>query len=489
MHQIEAESMRVFYVWNHAHHDEVNDKLFHKHLLRNLHENFIQNKKTTHKISKNSNNWIFHLRDPSNKLPPNPKILTSWPTTIEFLLKIFWKKLKPHSIFPADKMHAHWAPIQSSPYKTSFRSFVLDNDTVTEVICACRPHQIIVTGLIEALILVSMTCALKDMEGFASRTPYDLRLILPYNTAQYPWLQPKKSMCNYVSVVDHEYNEKLVATIRSKMTAESIDSSLSADVMDTVWSVAAQVRRQIQARLDAGVRNDMIAIMKFVSDWRIQQQHEASRTRHFSWLLTNLGVLDRDFADSREQEEGWSLRSAELVLSAEVAAAAIHVAIATVKGEQMRVTCSWQDCVVDSGLGERLMGDLERWLNQIGSEHWSNHRGTLPWPNLEALRACDYLRYVDLQLVVSLINSHGARHFSKKLHSPLMRCTRLEFSYIQSLSFSPKQLLATSVTRSNGCIIHMLAGTILGSNESLAFSSVCIMRQVISCTMSIAATG
>jgi hypothetical protein len=39
----------------------------------------------------------------------------------------------------------------------------------------------------------------------------------------------------------------------------------------------------------------------------------------------------------------------------------------TVKGREMCVTCSWQDSVVDTELGERLTGDLERWLKEIGS--------------------------------------------------------------------------------------------------------------------------
>lgn len=368
LHQTGAESMQVLYVWNHPHHDGMSGKIFHQHLLRNLNENVVQNKEPILKVSEGLDNWILHLPDPADKLPPNPEILTPWPMTLAFLLKSLWKELKPSFIFPPGNMHAHWAPIQPSPFTTRFRSFVVDNDTVTKVVSACRPHQTTLTGLVQALVLVSISCALEDMKGFASRTPYDLRHILPSNTAQYPWLQPKDSMCNYVSVVDHEFNAELVTTIRSKMTAETIDSSLSADLVDTVWSVAARVRREIQARLDSGVRNDMIGIMKFVSDWRTQQQSEASKTRYLSWLVTNLGVLDRGIADTGEQEEGWSLRSADLVLSTEVPSAALSVSIMTVKGEQMCVSCSWQDCVVDSGLGERLMGDLERWLNQIGSQ-------------------------------------------------------------------------------------------------------------------------
>ncbi len=371
LHKIGAESMQVLYVWNHVHHDGMSGKIFHRHLLRNLNENFVQNKEPILKVSEGSDNWILHLPDLSNKLPPNPEILTSWPMTLAFLLKTLWRELKPSLIFPPGDMHAHWAPIRPSPFRTRFRSFVVDNDTVAKVVCACRRHKTTLTGLVQALVLVSLSCALEGMKGFASRTPYDLRQILPSNTAQYPWLQPKESMCNYVSVVDHEFNAELVATIRSKMTADTIDSSLSADIMDLVWSVAARVRRELEARLDSGVRNDMIGIMRFVSDWRTQQQSEASKTRYLSWLVTNLGVLDRGIAETHEeqeeQEEGWSLRSAELILSAEVPSAAISVSIMTVKGEKMCVTGSWQDCVVDPGLGERLMGNLERWLNQIGS--------------------------------------------------------------------------------------------------------------------------
>ena len=368
LHKIGAEFMQVLYVWNHPHHDGMSGKIFHQNLLRKLNENFGQNKELMFEVSEDSDNWILHLPDSSSKLPPNPEILTPWPMTPAFLIKTLWKELKQSSIFPPGKMHAHWAPIKSSPFTTRFRSFMVDNDTLTKVVCACRPHQTTLTGLVQALVLVSMTCALEDMEGFASRTPYDLRQILPSNTMQYPWLKPRESMCNYVSVVDHVFNAELVTTIRSRMKAESIDSSLPADLMDTVWSVAARVRRKIQARLDSGVRNDLIGIMKFVPDWRNQRQSEASKTRYLSWLVTNLGVLDRGIADTQEQEEGWSLRSAELVLSTEVSSAAISVSIVTVKGEQMCVTCSWQDCVVDSGLGERLAGDLQRWLNQIGSQ-------------------------------------------------------------------------------------------------------------------------
>ncbi|KAG8165972.1 hypothetical protein KVR01_004524 [Diaporthe batatas] len=368
LHKTGAESMEVLYVWNHPHHDGVSGKIFHQHLLRSLNENLKQDKEPMLKVPKGSDSWFLNLPGCSDKLPPNPELLSSWPMTPSFLLRALWKELKPPLIFPPGNTHATWAPIKTTPFMTRFRTFTVDNGTVTKLVAACRSHSTTLTGLAQALALVSFISLLEDMKGFASRTPYDLRHFLPSRTRQYPWLEPKEMMCNYVSVVEHEFDSKLVAEIRSKMLDQPIDTpGLPAGVMEVVWSVAARVRREIQERLDSGDRNDLIGIMKFVSDWRTQQRAEANKTRYLSWLVTNLGVIDGGASDTSGQEEGWSLRRAELVLSAEIPSAAFSVSIFTVKGEQMCVTCSWQECAVHPNIAEGLLSNLERWLNEIGA--------------------------------------------------------------------------------------------------------------------------
>lgn len=367
LHDMGAEALEVFYVWNHPHHDGSSGKIFHQYLLRYLNEVTSQDKEPIVEISEHSDKWTLDLPDCSDTLPPNPEILTSWPVSPGFVLSELWKGLKPEWIFPPGNTHARWAPIQASPYQTRFRNFTVDSDLVTKLVGACRLQQTTLTGLVQALCLVSLSTALPDVSGFASRTPYDLRNILPSNTKQYPWLQPKESMCNYVSVLDHEFDPKLVNMIRSHMSAMSSDSKLPANVLDMIWSVSARVRREIQARLDSGTRNDLIGIMKLCPDWNSQQQNEMRRTRYLSWLVTNLGVLDGESSANAGKEETWSLRRAELILSAETPSAALSVSIMTVKSREMCVTCSWQDCVVDAELSERLMGDLERWLKDVGS--------------------------------------------------------------------------------------------------------------------------
>ncbi|KAL7625557.1 Alcohol acetyltransferase [Parahypoxylon ruwenzoriense] len=301
-HDVEAESADVLYVWNHPHHDGMSGKIFHEQLLRSLNR---EAKESVHNIQQGSDSWILDLPDPSDILPPSPEILCAWPMTPPFPVKALWKELKPLYILPAGVTYATWALIQASPFMTRFRTFLVDNDTVTKV-------------------------------------------------------------------VDHEFDAEIVAAIRSKVSAKATGASLSADFMDMVWSVSARVRQEIKARLDSGVKNDMISIMKFVHDWRTQQESETQKPRYLSWLVTNLGVLDWGAPDTREQEqeqeqERWSIRRAELVLNAEVLSAALSVSVMTVSDEQMCVTCSWQDCVVDANLGEHLTTDLERWLKEVVS--------------------------------------------------------------------------------------------------------------------------
>ena len=367
LHEFWAKSIDVLYVWNHPHHDGSSGRIFHQDLLRHLNEITSEAKGPVTELSEDPNRWTLELPDPSNRLPPNPEILTSWPVSLWFVLSELWKGLKPEWMFPPGNTHARWAPIQATPYQTRFRNFTVDSHTTMKIVGACRLHHTTLTGLVQALCLISLSAALPDASGFASRTPYDLRHILPSNIKQYTWLRPKESMCNYVSVVDHEFEPELVNTIRSHMPAVSPDSRLPADVMDVVWSVSARVRQEIKARLNSGTRNDLIGIMKLCPDWNSQQQSEMRRMRYLSWLVTNLGSLDGESSTAVGREEAWSIDRGELILSAETPSAALSVSIMTVKGRDMCVTCSWQDCVVDAEIGERLVGDLERWLKDIGS--------------------------------------------------------------------------------------------------------------------------
>lgn len=371
LHGPEVNFLDLIYVWNHPHHDGMGGKIFHCHLLRALNETSAESKSL---IDIPATSWTLDLPNDTDKLPPNGEIICSWPLDTIFLLKWLYHDFKPESFF--NSTLATWAPIKCTPYATRFRTFSINADTVAKIVAACRLHNTTVTALMHALVLVSLSSSLKPAlgKGFTSRTPYDLRHYLPANTAKYPWLVPKETICNYDSVMDHEYKPELVAEIREKMADAATDTDIAtatdttpsqplpADALEIMWTVSARIRAEIEARIASGLKNDLLAVMGYCPNWISQQKREAGRTRHLSWLVTGLGVLD----GGSTEKDGWSLRRAELVLSAEVPSAAISVSLMTVKDEQMCVTCSWQDGVVEERVGQGLLRDLEMWLNQIG---------------------------------------------------------------------------------------------------------------------------
>jgi hypothetical protein len=365
LHQPKTSVLDILYVWNHSHHDGMSGKIFHRQFLRALNDSNAQDKIL---VNTSTPNWILKLPNDVHKLPPNGEILCSWPLDYMFLLKWLYNDFKPVSFFPGAP-HASWAPIKCTPYATKFRTFTIDAATIENLVFACRVHDTTVTGLMHALVLVSLTSSLQPAsgKGFASRTPYDLRHFLPARTPEYPWLDPTESMCNWDSVLDHEFSPKLVGTIRDYMAHAGTDSNSSGklpnNVMDIIWTISAEIRAEIAARIAMATKNDLLAVMGWCPDWNSQQQREARRTRYLSWLVTNLGVID----GKDQGNDNWSLDRAELVLSAEVPSATFSVSLMTVKDKQMCVTCSWQECVVEERVGDRLLSDLETWLNGIGA--------------------------------------------------------------------------------------------------------------------------
>lgn len=93
-----------------------------------------------------------------------------------------------------------------------------------------------------------------------------------------------------------------MARIRSRLPADGSEGRgscpLSADLQRELWAASAQNRREISDKLEAGLRNDLVGLFKYVTDWKQTMSNMAKRTRQFSWLVTNIGMLDGGNAPS-----------------------------------------------------------------------------------------------------------------------------------------------------------------------------------------------
>jgi hypothetical protein len=375
-----APVMEVLLTWNHPQFDGAGAKVIHEDFLEMLNAESGEYKRT------GLDGDILQLPQEPPMLPIPIERLLSLPVDLKYLAKVVWEDIRPQFL-NRDISQAPWCPIRPSPYKTQFRAFFIDQTSLLAILALCRQNKTTITGLLNGLVLVALASNLDDTTApvFQSSTIVDHRRNLPPAPSDAPWGRSDRAVSNYVTQAPHRYDPKVVARVRSKLSTDAVEKrDLSTDLQQELWAVSAQNRRDIEERLETGLRNDLVGVFKFVSDWQQTMKGAAKRKRQFAWLMTNIGVLDGTTAKKPgrtmttgsqtdenikpEDVENWSINRAQFGLSTEVPSAAFEFAPVSVAGHGMCVSVSWPDCSVDTVLGERIMADLERWLGQLASQ-------------------------------------------------------------------------------------------------------------------------
>lgn len=357
-----APIMEVLLTWNHLQFDGAGAKVFHEDFLEML-----NNAENGAYERTSLDGDILRLPQAPPLLPTPIESLKSLPLDLKYLAKVFWEENRPRFL-NRDVSQAAWCPIRSSPYKTQFRAFFMDNASLLAILALCRQNKTTITGLLNGLALIAFSSHLDSTvaPAFQSSTIMDHRRNLPPAPPDAPWVRSDRAVGNYVTQLPHRFDTELVARIRSKLPAHAREGrDLSADLRRELWAVSAQNRLEIVRKLEAGLRNDLVGVFKYVTDWQQTMRDMAKKTRQFTWLMTNIGVLDGNTSDDGQR---WSIGRAQFGLSAEIPAAAIEFAPISVAGWGMCVSANWPDCAVDAMLGERIMADLERWLAQLASQ-------------------------------------------------------------------------------------------------------------------------
>ncbi|KAF2789133.1 hypothetical protein K505DRAFT_313720 [Melanomma pulvis-pyrius CBS 109.77] len=357
-----APIMEVLLTWNHPQFDGAGAKVFHEDLLEML-----NNAENGAYERTGLDGDILRLPEAPPFLPTPIESLKSLPLDLRYLAKVFWEESRPQFL-NRDVSQAAWCPIRSTPYKTQFRVFFVDNASLLAILALCRQNKTTITGLLNGLALIAFSSHLDSTvaPAFQSSTIMDHRRNLPPAPPDAPWVRSDRTVSNYVTQLPHQFDTELVARIRSKLPVNTSEGrDLSADLQRELWAVSAQNRQEIVRKLETGLRNDLVGVFKYVSDWQQTMRDMAKKTRQFTWLVTNIGVLDGNTSDNGQR---WSIGRAQFGLSAEIPAAAIEFAPISVAGGGMCVSAIWPDCAVDTMLGERIMADLERWLAQLASQ-------------------------------------------------------------------------------------------------------------------------
>ncbi|KAG8159578.1 hypothetical protein KVR01_010215 [Diaporthe batatas] len=372
-------SMEVMLTWNHPWFDAMGAKVFHEDFITALND---PNRVHSQTLSGLDGNILKLAQDPL--LLPSPiEAVAGLPVRVKVLGKALWDDLRPQFL-NRDITWAAWCPIRPTPYKTQYRDFWVDQASLSAILALCRRNKTTITGLINGLVLIAFSLRLDRAAapGFQSSTIVDHRRNLPPAPQSAPWIRSDRAVSNYVTQCLHRWDTDLTARIRSKFPASASDGKgmdLSAELQSELWAIAAQNRAEIVQKLQSGLRDDLVGLFKYVADWQQTMSAMAKKKRQFTWLVTNIGVIDPSLStagavggDSSSSNpdagEKCSISRARFGLSTEVPSAAIGFSPVSVFGRGMSVGASWPDCAVEDALGDRIVADMETWLAQLARE-------------------------------------------------------------------------------------------------------------------------
>ncbi|KAH7128961.1 hypothetical protein EDB81DRAFT_906733 [Dactylonectria macrodidyma] len=351
------DALDVMFVWHHSHTDGTGGKIFHQTLLQSL------NKPKMAALTEN--------------VPPIQDTVAPYSISPKFLLSAVWKELIPSRLSSVLYPHTAWGPIQTKPCRTQLRRLNIDNATLQNILSTCRVHKTTLTGLLHGIAFISLATQLPDKElaAMVAETALNIQPLMDNNPPAYPALKPSKTIGNYVGRLEHNFDKSRVSKVRSlgrQPSNDSFDSELRAAVEYEIWLASTVVREEIQAKMKACLQDDILGLMHRVSDWKAYiMKDSVKKPQASSWLVTNLSVIDGGYlgeVETGDASQTWSIGRGEFCLSANVTGSLFSISPMAVKGGDLCIDVSWQDGVVDSSVGDRLVSDLETWLRHFGSK-------------------------------------------------------------------------------------------------------------------------
>ncbi|KAH7325831.1 alcohol acetyltransferase-domain-containing protein [Stachybotrys elegans] len=348
-------TLEVVFLWDHVTTDGMGATIFHHTLLHNLND-------PSAPAPSQLAGTVLDVSGSRHHFPPAMEKMVKYKIATRHLLAEVYNEYRPKSSTSKLLTHASWAPFRPDlPFKTGLRLLNIDDATVGNLLRSCRTHGASITALIHAVCLASFTAELSQQQapGFRAGTAINMRQVTPPHPAKHPWLEPNKVMANVVCSTTHNFAPALVDQIRGRLAAK-LDEKAAAE--DLVWSAAATVKKEMAAYVKTGVRDNIIAAMKYQPDWLAHFKDLFKQPRELSWLVTNLGALDGgDEADDR-----WSMDKAFMALSGNKTSAALELAVASTKGKELCIAACWPTGAYDDALAHRLMDGVRDWLMYLG---------------------------------------------------------------------------------------------------------------------------
>lgn len=364
LHRAQPKFLDVVLIWNHTAFDGMGAKFFQEDLLQFL------NTPLGTEGRPPLESRVLRLPSSQPRLIPPVDKICKCTASPKFACSEAWKEWGPPSLVAKQLPPVTWAPISRLPLQTGFRILTIDRTTFQNVLKACKSHKTTLTGLVHGLLAFSLASQLSaaDAPSFHYETPVNMRRFASVRPPKYEWLDPTRAIANIISNFVSNMDAELIAKVRARCqepTAGGADRL--AKLADVVWELAAVARADLEKQLNRGRKNNRLALMKLVSDWREQHRQTLKKPRTISWILSNLGAIDGSPQSQQQTGRGWSIKKTVFVISQMPLAAAIEVCVIATKGEELCIGFSWHEPAVSEKLVKKVVDDTQEWLNFLGA--------------------------------------------------------------------------------------------------------------------------
>lgn len=354
--------------------DGESRKIFNTSLLNHL------NNPPDHEIQRNLFLQGHTVKIPSQgpEFPPPMEKFGDFSTELKYVFSKSWQELKPSFLQKPSSTQKSWGPFKIGDYQTERRTIRINPLHTQKIIHACRSHNTTITGFLHGIILASLLWECRETvhsQSYSASSAVNLRRFMPSRPKTMPNVEmdPSKTIVNMLTAIDHEFDELAVQNLLRLMETSDQDAVDCRHYEDIVWSVAESTRLTIKEKLDNGLKNDIMSLMKLVPDWRSEKKKSCKKARHESWLVTNLGVFDgQKPTDADEKRNRWYVDHALFAPSVDVARGLFMISAISAKDGDLCLGVAWQTGLGEyvDRIGNRLTRDMHSWCHYIATSEW-----------------------------------------------------------------------------------------------------------------------
>lgn len=272
---------------------------------------------------------------PASRFTPAHEALVDLPLSPVWAASIALKQALPSWLRSHPLQPLPWAPQRAVPIRTALRLVHLEAAALQRVLDACRRHGTTLTGLVQAMSVVSLAMRTPAAAAPPKKPKKPAPLVLGTPVSMHRYIRPDacpqapdrhRVMVNSVTYCFHHYHGRRLAALydlaarvvrghaapgEEEEKKEKKQGPAGAETGDArrleaaLWEQAARVRRQLAQKLAKGSRNDLTGLLRFIPDFRarLAEGMAAQGPRDVTLEVSNLGVIDGRGAVEAQSEK------------------------------------------------------------------------------------------------------------------------------------------------------------------------------------------